>query len=408
MKNSGFTLTERKVQLIVWTLLFCNPLIGMAVDLVAPSLPAIALDLHVSPGVAKGVISIYLLGYALGNFFTGFITDALGRQKLLRLGFCGFVLVSLAPVIFPSIQVLLFARFFQGITIGSAAVIIRAVLSDILPTEKLIRLGALLSAMWGIGPIIGPMIGGYLQFYFGWQAGFCFFAVISFILLIVIFFVVPETHFNRHPLHFKIMQKNLLEIFHHRIFLALISIMGLVYSLIVVFNTAGPFLIQNEFKQTPIFFGRLALGLGVVFLISTIFCRFLLKKFKTEELFLIVFNVLLAISCTLLVVSYLFPQNIILVAIGTACMFFGSGFIFPMAMGKGMSLFRHIAGTANAVMYLVNVLLTSLASFLMSFVTMNTAIPLMWVYFILVFICIVIYWRLIRNPGKNTLKTARL
>ena len=75
MKNNSLTLSERKVQIIVWTLLFCNPLMGMAVDLVSPSLPAIATDLHVLPSVAKSVISIYLLGYALGNFFTGFLTE---------------------------------------------------------------------------------------------------------------------------------------------------------------------------------------------------------------------------------------------------------------------------------------------------------------------------------------------
>lgn len=401
MKSNALTLSERKVQLIVWTLLCCNPLVGMAVDLVAPSLPAIAVGLHVLPSVAKGVISIYLFGYALGNFFTGFLTDALGRQKLLRLGFFGFVLASLTPVLFPSIQVLLVARFFQGLMIGAGSVIIRAVLSDILPSERLIRLGPLLSTMWGIGPIIGPIIGGYLQAYFGWQAGFCFFAIISSILLIVIFIVVPETHFNLHPLHFKIMKKDVVEILSHRTFLALIIIMGLMYSLIIVFNTVGPFLIQTEFHQTPIFFGRLAFCLGVVFLLSTILCRVLLKKLKTEQLFLVVINALLGLSLVFVLVSYFFPQNIGLIGMGTAFMFFGSGFIFPMAMGKGMSLFRHIAGTANAMMYLVNVLLTSLVSFLMSFISMNTTIPLMWVYFVLVFICSIIYWWFIRNPDKT-------
>jgi len=41
--------------------------------------------------------------------------------------------------------------------------------------------------------------------------------------------------------------------------------MGLTYSLIIVFNTAGPFLIQTEFHKTPVFFGHLAFCLGVVF-----------------------------------------------------------------------------------------------------------------------------------------------
>jgi MFS transporter, DHA1 family, multidrug resistance protein len=400
MKNNPVAvLSERKIQIIVWTLLLCNPLIGMAVDLIAPSLPAIAVNLHVLPSVAKIVISIYLLGYALGNFFTGFLADALGRQKLLRIGFLGFVLASLAPAVFPSIQVLLIARFLQGVTIGMVAVVARAVYSDILPPEKLIRLGPLLAMMWGIGPVIGPAIGGYLQFYFGWQAGFWFFAIVSLILFIAIFIVVPETHFHRHPLHFKTMQKNLMEVLRHRIFLALITIMGLTYSLIIVFNTVGPFLIQTEFHHTPVFFGHLALCLGLVFLLSTILCRFLLKQFKTEQLFLIVISILVILALMLVIVSYFFPQNITLIAVGSALMFFGTGFIFPMAMGKGMSLFRHIAGTANAVMFLVNVLLTSISSFLISFVTMHSAVPLMWIYFILILMCTVIYWRLINSKG---------
>ena len=400
MKNNALTLSESKIQFIVWTLLFCNPLIGMAVDLVAPSLPAIAAGLHVLPSVAKGVISIYLLGYALGNFCTGFLTDALGRQKLLRLGLLGFVLASLAPVVFPSIQVLLIARFLQGVTIGAVAVIDRAVFSDILPPEKLVRMGPLLATMWGIGPIIGPMIGGYLQFYFGWKAGFIFFAIVSLILLIVIFIIVPETHFNRHPLRFKTMQKNLMEVLHHRIFLALIITMGLSYSLFIVFNTIGPFLIQTEFHYTPIFFGHLALCLGVVFLLSTILCRFLLKQFKTEQLFLVVINILMGLASLFVIAGYVFPHNVILIAVGTAFMFFGAGFVFPMSMGKGMSLFRHIAGTANAVMFLVNVLLTSLSSFLVSFVNIETAVPLMWVYFILVLVCTIIYWRVIHHEKQ--------
>ena len=110
MKNNSMTaFSEKKIQILVSTLLLLSPIIDMAVDLVAPSLPAIAAGLHVSPSLAKGVISIYLLGYALGNFFTGFLTDSLGRQKLLRIGLLGFFLASLTPVVFPSMQSLLIA-----------------------------------------------------------------------------------------------------------------------------------------------------------------------------------------------------------------------------------------------------------------------------------------------------------
>ncbi len=162
-------LSERRTSIIVWTLLGLMPIVGMCVDLIAPSLPSMAQSLNISTGIAKDIISIYLIGYGLGNFFTGLLTDSLGRKTLLRLSLLGFFISSLLPVLYPKIEAVLLARFLQGFTIGSVAVVARAILSDILPAEKLVRLGTILGAMWGLGPIIGPAIGGYLQFYFGWK-----------------------------------------------------------------------------------------------------------------------------------------------------------------------------------------------------------------------------------------------
>lgn len=372
-------------------------MIGMVVDLVAPSLPAIAQGLQVSNSLAKNIISIYMLGYALGNFFLGFLTDAYGRQKLLRVSLLGFVIVSLLPAVFPDIRVLLLARFLQGLTIGGAALIARAIFSDVLPPEKLVRMGVLIGTMWGLGPVIGPVIGGYLQFYFGWQAGFWFFSILSCLLLISIFITVPETHFNRHPLNIKTISKNLKEIFTHRLFMALVILMGIAYSLIIVFNTLGPFLIQTRLNYSSIFFGHLALVLGLIFLSATMICRYLLKNYETEQLLRIIINLFLILAAVFFVLSFSYGQSIILIGIGSGLMFFACGFIFPMSMGKGISLFRHIAGTASATMYLINILITSLSSFLVSFLAIHSAVPLMLIYFSLLLIAAVIYWWMIYN-----------
>lgn len=387
--------SEKQAQIIVWNLLFLMPMIGMVVDLVTPSLPAIAKALHVSNNLSKNIISTYLLGYALGNFFLGFLADAYGRKILIRSALFGFVIASLLPALFPDIRVLLLARFLQGLTIGGAALVARAIFSDVLPPEKLIRMGVLIGTMWGLGPVIGPVIGGYLQFYLGWQAGFWFFSILSCLLFISIFIVVPETHFNRHPLNMKTIRKNLKEIFTHRLFMALVILMGIAYSLIIVFNTLGPFLIQARLNYSPIFFGRLALVLGLVFLSSTIICRYMLKNYAAEQLLQIVINLFIVLAAVIFILSFLYSQNIILIGVGSGLMFFACGFIFPMSMGKGISLFRHIAGTASAAMYFINVLITSLISFSVSFFSIQSAIPLMSIYFVLLIIATFIYWRMI-------------
>ncbi len=392
MSNKSIKLSEKQTHWIMWVLLSLCPITGMAVDLISPSLPAIAAGLHVPAYMAKNAITIYLLGYAVGNFVTGFLADAWGRKTLLRISLLAFLIVSILPVLFANIHVLLWARFLQGVALGSVGVLIRTIFSDIFLPEKLISLGILIGTMWGIGPVIGPIIGGYLQFYFGWQAGFYFFAVTALINSVLIFFLIPETHFNRHPLNIKTIKSNIAEVLRHRLFMSLIVMMGCAYSLIIIFNIMGPFLIQNTLHYSPVFYGHLAFSLGIIFLLATFFCRYWLKRIPVNKIYFYAVNTLMLMATIMLILSFVFAKNMILITAVGAAMYFACGIIFPMSMGKGISLFRHISGAASALMYFINILITSLISFLIGFIHTQSVIPLMWLNFILLLICCVIYW----------------
>jgi DHA1 family bicyclomycin/chloramphenicol resistance-like MFS transporter len=388
--------TSQKTQVITWTLLFLMPIVGMAVDLVAPSLPSIARDLNVEDSLTKNMISLYILGYALGGFFSGFLSDAWGRQRLLRGNLAAFVLASLLPTLFPNISVLLCVRFLQGITIGASAVLARTILADILTTEKLEKIGASLGVMWGIGPVLGPIIGSYLQVYIGWKACFYFFAITAFIELVLVWIIVPETHLKHHPLAIKVIGNNIREILNSKLFVGIILLMGLMYTLVASFHTLCPFLIQNTLHHSTLFFGRVALVLGVIYLLASFACRYAIQKYRVEKIFFVVLNLFFVIAIGNLVLSYIFPTSVLLIIFSSACMFFLCAFIYPLAMGKGMSLFRHVAGAASALMF-SNVILSSAISFCLSFVELDTIIPVLWVYFFLLASAAIIYWTLIRE-----------
>lgn len=225
----------------------------MSIDLISPSLPAIAHYFNVQHQTAKNLISIYLLGYAFGNFFTGIVTDAWGRQFLMRIHLFGFSMVSLLPALFPYIEILLLSRFLQGLTIGAVAVTVRASFSDILPFEKLAGLGALIVAISSLSATIGPIFGGYSQHYFGWKASFFFLSFITFLLFINIFWTIPETHSNRCKFKMKIMVKNFSEICKNSLFIGIAALMGVNSSILITFKTMGPFLIQERWNYSAIF-----------------------------------------------------------------------------------------------------------------------------------------------------------
>lgn len=388
--------SPQRIQLIIFVLLILYPLIGMGVDLITPALPAMSRDLNVSHVFIKNLITIYLFGYAVGNFTTGFLSDALGRKKILVSCFFIFVLVSLVPTLFLHANILLVARFFQGFSLGAFAVVGRAIFSDVLNTQQMLRAAAMMATMWGIGPVIGPVIGGYFQYYFNWQACFYFFAAFGLIAFVTVLFVVPETHFDRHPLNFKVIKNNFKTIVTHRHFMGFVTLMGLMYSLLIVFNTLGPFLIQTELGHTSIYFGRAALVMGVCFLIGTTTCRRFVKTFLPENILSIALPIVFIFSLMGLVLSYLFPLNIYVILGSSMAMFVGCGVIYPAAMGKGITLFRQMAGSGSAMMNLINILITTCTALVMSGIYASSAIPLAWIYVGLVSLGLICYFYLVR------------
>jgi MFS transporter, DHA1 family, multidrug resistance protein len=371
-------------------------LVGMGIDLIAPSLPAISHELQASDNFSKNLITLYLLGYMFGNFIIGFLSDALGRRKMMLLGFLIFIAASITCALYGKPLILLSARFIQGFTIAAFAVSSRAVLSDILPKERLIRTATLIATMWGIGPIIGPILGGYLQFYFNWQMCFYFFAFMGLLGLLAMIFIIPETHFHRQPLKFQLLKNNFITIITHRNFLGIVTLMGIAYSLLIVFNTLGPFLIQNSLGYSPVFFGQLALLMGLAFLSGTFLCRRLLQQLYPKDILFYSISFFTLVAAISVIAAFIYANNIWAIILPSLLMFLGCGIIYPAAMGKGLSLFRHLAGSGSAVMNLISISITSFTAFIMSFILADNALTIAYIYFGLMVLGGMIYYFLIR------------
>ncbi|WP_106076453.1 MFS transporter [Chromobacterium amazonense] len=387
MTNDAHPMPPKQLRRLLAVLLLLMPLFGMAVDLVSPSLPAMATMLGESDGAIKNLISLYLLGYALGNFFSGFLTDAWGRRKLLLGGLAGFVLISLLPLWQPTLPALLATRLLQGLMVGTISVVARSVYPDVLAPQELVKMGVISGSMFGLGPIIGPVLGAYLQVYAGWQACFVFFAGSMALMWLLVACFVPETHFRRHPLNVPTIRRNLGEVMRHRQFIGMVVLMGAIYSMSIAFNTVGPFIIQSSWHYSPLVFGHIAFGLGCVFLLATFVCRYLVGRYPVARLQQTMTQLLLAVTLLGLALSNIWPDSLPLLCAISALMFFSQGMLFPMSMGRGLSLFRHIAGTATALMFLINILMTSATSFLLSLLSVHTAPALLGVYLILALIC---------------------
>ncbi len=133
------------------------------------SLPAIAKDLHESPLNMQNAIISYVLTLALFMPVSGFLADKFGTRKIFIFSLVVFSLGSLFCALSQDLTQLVISRVIQGIggslmtPVGKLAIIKTYPKNELLQAMNYAIVPAL------IGPVLGPLVGGYMVDYFSWH-----------------------------------------------------------------------------------------------------------------------------------------------------------------------------------------------------------------------------------------------
>src|SRR3972149_3833891 len=136
------------------------------------ALPSISRSLGASASELQWIIAAYVLVFASLLLTMGALGNRIGRKRSLQMGLLLFALGSLGCALSTTTAVLITARAFTGI---GAALIMPATLSIInasFPANERARAIAIWAAIFGLGIGVGPLTGGLLLRFFGWQSVF--------------------------------------------------------------------------------------------------------------------------------------------------------------------------------------------------------------------------------------------
>ena len=103
------------------------------------------------------IVSIALIGAALGAFVSGYISDLHGRKKVIIVADILFTVGALVMALAPSIGMIMLGRFISGVGIGSASLIVPLYLSEVAPIEIRGRLITMNIAMITIGQVLSTL-----------------------------------------------------------------------------------------------------------------------------------------------------------------------------------------------------------------------------------------------------------
>ena len=137
----------------------------VSVGLIIPVLPALVGSFTTSPSEQVYWYGVVAFAFGFANFVAspilGALSDKFGRRPILLIGFSGLALSFIVTGLATALWMLIVVRLFSGAMQANAAVANAYVADITLPEDRARRFG-LLGAMFGMGFILGPVMGGLL------------------------------------------------------------------------------------------------------------------------------------------------------------------------------------------------------------------------------------------------------
>ncbi len=184
------------VLLLIIGFLMLQPL---STDLYLASLPSLATVFAVPASTVQLTLSMFVAGFGGAQLVIGPLSDRYGRRPVLLAGLALYVVASLLCAAAPGIDLLIVARFLQALGCCSAIIIARAIVRDAYAPSDSARVIARASSWISLAPLLGPILGSYLQVTFGWRAAFVAHSILGACLLAAVFLRLPETNAHKNP-----------------------------------------------------------------------------------------------------------------------------------------------------------------------------------------------------------------
>ena len=393
-KHQDVRFLNRSTPPHIFTLILLASISALTMNIFLPSLPNIASDLNSSTSLLGLSVGIYLASSAVLQLIIGPFSDQFGRRPLILWSLIIFCLSTLATVFVTSTVQFLLLRVFQAIS-ASCMVLARAIVRD--TTESIEKAGSKIAYVtmgMALVPMVGPAIGGLLDYQYGWEASFWVLCLLGLVILIIAFFDVGET-LSDHNQSFLEQISTYPSLLRSKRFWGYCLSSAFVSGAFFSYLGGAPFVGNEVFGLEPkdlgFWFGAPAIGYILGNFLSG---RFSTKIGLDKMIFLGVTTALLGVSVSL-TISFL-GQGSMLSFFGFMTLVgLGNGMSIPNATAAIMSINPKLAGTAaglgSAIMIGGGAGLSAIANFILK--PGSSEIPLIMLMWVSVFcgLCSVAY-----------------
>jgi DHA1 family bicyclomycin/chloramphenicol resistance-like MFS transporter len=345
-------LVKAPVPLIIPALLVSASAVSiLSTDLYTPSLPHLQNYFATDPATVQLTMSLNLAGYALAQLAYGPLSDRYGRRPVLLVTLFGFALASLACALAFSIEGLIGARTLQGILACAETVVGLAIIRDLYDEADSVQVLAAYGMAIALAPAVGPIIGGQVHVWFGWQANFLLVTALVVLVTALFWRFLPETLDQRD--HDAIrpgpLARGYLKLVSDRRFMAYVLISGLTLGGLFAFITEGPFVYINRMGVATEHYGFYYAAMVLTYFLASLAVNRLAKRHSADWLLAVGLAVGVLGGCLALGLVWADLAGPIGLTLAASIFTGGIGFIFATAPVKALALHTTGRGRAAAI-----------------------------------------------------------
>lgn len=354
--------------------LLCLSLIACVVeiDISVPSFPFMVSYFDTTKAMIQMTLALNFIGFCLAAIIYGPLSDAIGRRKVMLIGNGILAVGAIGCALSPNIGLLLAFRFIQGMGAATSAVVATAMIMDHYQESQATKLISIFNACFTILIALAPVMGGFIQYQFGWRGNYTIVAGISIISWLLLGGLLPETLTTRKPLNIKQVKNDFLKLLTNKTFMSTSLIPSLMYTVFICFIASAPFLYMKSFHLSLLSYTLNQAFVVGVFATTSLLMGKLLSKFSKGHLIhaaicLTIVGIISTYLASLWLSYGLFTLSMSLYAIGFAI-------AYPIIFTQSLEIFPELKGAASSLNMSLRAFVVSCFTALCS--TIYTAEPL--------------------------------
>lgn len=337
----------------------------LAIDMYLPAFGMMQESLNSTASAISASLSIFLVGFAIGQLLWGPLSDKIGRKPVLLMGLGLFALSCLAMIWVTTPAQLLLLRFVQAVSVCSAAVTWQALVIDRYDDHRAQRVFAAIMPLVALSPALAPLLGAWLLNHGGWHEIFLVLGGITLLVLIPTLMLKEKHHITPDTAKTEKQKISFFRLLKSPVYSGNVLIYAACSAGFFAWLTGSPFILR-DMGYNPNDIGLSYIPQTIAFMVGGYGCRALLSRINGKTLLPFLLAGYAVSMVGLYAMAKFSNPSLVAILIPFCFMAAMNGASYPIAVSNALAVYPEHSGKAAALQNAIQLGLCSAISFLVS------------------------------------------